>query len=146
MSSKQIVVGTDGSVTADEAVRRAAEAALLSGARLHIATALTGPATTQTELPLELQWADTAGRQADEILRQAAELVDDGVEVSLHSREGDPADVLVDLAAEVDADLIVVGNKGMRGVSGYVRPSVPNRVSHRAPCDVLIVATDKQAA
>ena len=142
---RQIVVGTDGSVTADEAVRRAAEAARLSGARLHIATALTGAASAH-EVPDELQWAATAGRQADEILRQAADLVDDGVDVAVYSREGDQADVLVELAAEVHADLIVVGNKGMRGVSGYVRPSVPNRVSHRAPCDVLIVATEGQAA
>jgi nucleotide-binding universal stress UspA family protein len=142
-----IVVGTDGSPTAEEAVRRAGEAALLAGARLHVTTAMDGPAVrVAKDLPDELAWAATPGRRADEILRRAAELVHPAVEVELHSREGDAADVLVDLADELDADLIVVGNKGMHGVGGYVRPSVPNRVSHRAHCDVLIVATTGKAA
>lgn len=144
----EIVVGTDGSATADEAVRRAAEAALLSGARLHIATAVDGPARAggATELPEELQWMNTPGRRADQILQRASELVDSAVVVELHTREGDAADVLVDLADELHADLIVVGNKGMHGMGGYVRPTVPNRVSHRARCDVLIVATTGRAA
>jgi nucleotide-binding universal stress UspA family protein len=144
----EIVVGTDGSTTADEAVRRAARAAALAGARLHIVTAVDGPARSANaqELPLDLQWAATPGRAADQILDRARELVHPGVVVELYSRPGDAADVLVQLAEEVGADLIVVGNKGMHGMGGYVRPSVPNKVSHRARCDVLIVATDGQAA
>lgn len=147
-STTEIVVGTDGSTTADEAVRRAARAAALSGARLHIVTAVDGPARTagNQELPLDMQWLATPGRAADQILDRARELVHPGVVVELHSRPGDAADVLVQLADEVHADLIVVGNKGMHGMGGYVRPSVPNRVSHKARCDVLIVATDGQAA
>ena len=145
-SPRQIVVGTDGSATADEAVRRAGEAARLSGARLHIVTVLTGPTAPDAHLPDELRWAETPGRRADEVLRTAAGLVDGGLDVALHSREGDPADVLVDLANQVGADLLVVGNKGMGGMGGFVRPTVPNRVSHRASCDVLIVATERRAA
>jgi nucleotide-binding universal stress UspA family protein len=146
-TTTQILVGTDGSATADAAVRRAAEAAVTAGARLHIVTAVDGPAQKAAEpLPAELDWAATPGRRADEILRRAAAMVDPVVDVELHSRPGDAADVLVGLADELHADLIVVGNKGMYGVGGYVRPSVPNRVSHRARCDVLIVATTGKAA
>ena len=144
----QILVGTDGSVTADAAVARAGQAARTAGARLHVVTAIDGPARghRESEVPTELAWAATPGRRADEILRRAARIVGADVEVELHSRPGDAADVLVDLADELDADLIVVGNKGMHGVGGYVRPTVPNRVSHRARCDVLIVATTGRAA
>jgi nucleotide-binding universal stress UspA family protein len=153
MTSQQtaeIVVGTDGSPTAAEAVRRAARTAALAGARLHIVTAVDGPAraavTAGGEIPEEMQWLATPGHAADHILERARELVHPGVVVELHSRPGDAADVLVNVAAEVGADLIVVGNKGMHGVGGYLRPTVPNRVSHRARCDVLIVATDGTAA
>ena len=147
-AASDILVGTDGSPTADTAVRRAAEAARVADARLHIVTAVTGAPRTDGagDLPDELQWAATPGRRADEILRRAANLAGAHVEVMTHSRPGDPADVLVDLADEIDADLIVVGNKGMHGAAGYVRPTVPNKVSHRAHCDVLIVATTGRAA
>jgi nucleotide-binding universal stress UspA family protein len=147
-STSEIVVGTDGSTTADEAVRRAARAAALSGARLHIVTAVDGPAKAagKQSLPPDLEWLSTPGRVADQILERARGLVHPGVVVELHTRPGDAADVLVELADEVHADLIVVGNKGMHGVGGYVRPTVPNRVSHRATCDVLIVATTGRAA
>ena len=141
-----ILVGTDGSATADAAVRRAAEAARSSGARLHIATAVGGDARGDIHVPEELTWAATPGRRADAVLERAATLAGPGLEVELHSRPGDPADVLVDLAHELGVDLIVVGNKGMHGVGGHLRPSVPNRVSHRARCDVLIVATTGRAA
>jgi len=144
----QILVGTDGSPTADAAVARAGEAARAAGARLHVVTAIDGPARLdrQGELPRDLAWAATPGRRADEILRRAVTIAGPDLDVELHSRPGDPADVLVDLAGELGADLIVVGNKGMHGMGGYVRPTVPNRVSHRARCDVLIVATTGRAA
>jgi nucleotide-binding universal stress UspA family protein len=63
------------------------------------------------------------------------------VEVECHTAPGDPADVLVEVARSVDADVLVVGNRGMRGTGRMIMPSVPNRGSHRAPCDVLIVDT-----
>jgi nucleotide-binding universal stress UspA family protein len=145
--AREILVGTDGSATADEAVRRAASAARESGARLHIVTAVGGPTRDGgAEIPDEFRWMASPGQVGDEVLRRAADLVGPGLEVQLHSRPGDPADVLVELAAELGADLIVVGNKGMQGVGGHLRPSVPNRVSHHAPCDVLIVATTGRAA
>jgi nucleotide-binding universal stress UspA family protein len=55
-------------------------------------------------------------------------------------RTGDPAREIVAIAGQEDADLIVLGSVGMRG-AGRVLGSVPNSVSHRAPCDVVIVKT-----
>ena len=64
-----------------------------------------------------------------------------GVEVDTHPREGDPADAILDVAEEIGADLIVVGNKGMTGARRFLLGSVPNKISHHAPCSVYIVRT-----
>ena len=72
----------------------------------------------------------------------ATQAKDSGVEqVRTHAREGDPADAILDVAEEVGADLIVVGNKGMTGARRFLLGSVPNKVSHHAPCSVIIVRT-----
>jgi nucleotide-binding universal stress UspA family protein len=142
-----IVVGTDDSDTAAEAVRQAAELAKVHSARLHIVTAYQPVLTATTEaarreLPEELQWMVSPGERADALLRDAvARLRDSGVEVEPHSRTGDPANAIIDVAEEQGADLIVVGNKGMSGVARFLLGSVPSKVAHHAPCDVLIVRT-----
>ena len=64
-----------------------------------------------------------------------------GAEVRTHARQGDPADALLDVAEELGADVIVVGNKGMTGAKRFLLGSVPNKVSHHAPCSVLIIRT-----
>jgi nucleotide-binding universal stress UspA family protein len=64
-----------------------------------------------------------------------------GIEVSTHAREGDPADAIIDVAEETNADLVIVGNKGMTGARRFLLGSVPNKISHHAPCSVLIVRT-----
>ena len=64
-----------------------------------------------------------------------------GVEAATYGRQGDPADAILDVAEEQGADLIVVGNKGMTGARRFLLGSVPNRVSHHAPCSVLIIRT-----
>ncbi len=64
-----------------------------------------------------------------------------GIRAVTHAREGDPADAILDVAEELGADLIVVGNKGMTGAKRFLLGSVPNKVSHHAPCSVLIVRT-----
>ena len=64
-----------------------------------------------------------------------------GIDVETHAREGDPADAILDVAEEEGADLIVVGNKGMTGAKRFLLGSVPNKVSHHAPCSVLIIRT-----
>jgi nucleotide-binding universal stress UspA family protein len=66
---------------------------------------------------------------------------DSGVDVKTFAREGDPADAILDVAEEEGADLIVVGNKGMTGAKRFLLGSVPNKVSHHAPCSVLIIRT-----
>ena len=78
----------------------------------------------------------------DATLRDAADEVREaGVEVETFAREGDPADAILDVAEERGADLVVVGNKGMTGAKRFLLGSVPNKVSHHAPCSVLIIRT-----
>jgi nucleotide-binding universal stress UspA family protein len=76
------------------------------------------------------------------LLSQAARAAEEaGIPVQTFQRQGDPADAILDIAEERDADLIVVGNKGMTGAKRFLLGSVPNRVSHHAPCSVLIIRT-----
>jgi nucleotide-binding universal stress UspA family protein len=145
--TKNIVVGTDGSTTAGAAVRRAIELATAEGACLHVVTAYRPKLTRESArdgeaMPEEERWRVSPGEVAERTARAAAETaIAVGLEVECHSQPGDPADVLVDVVAEVGADLLVIGNKGMRGAGRMVIPSVPNRISHRATCDVLLVDT-----
>jgi nucleotide-binding universal stress UspA family protein len=143
METMQIVVGTDGSMTAGEAVRRAVELAAAQGARLHVVTAYRPKAGRRDDaLPEAWQWKTSPGEVAEQTARAAAETATAvGLDVECHAQPGDPADVLVDVAEEVGADLLVIGNKGMRGAGRMVIPSIPNRVSHRATCDILLVDT-----
>ena len=80
--------------------------------------------------------------QVDTVLDEAAGSVHTrGVEVESYARKGDPADALLSVADEQDADLIVVGNKGMTGAKRFLLCSVPDKISHHASCSVLIVRT-----
>ncbi|HKG36599.1 MAG TPA: universal stress protein [Solirubrobacterales bacterium] len=144
----RIVVGTDGSDTAAEAVRQAAELARLAGARLDVVSAYE-PIPRQRlreesrEAPGDVQYEFSEREDVNITLDNAAAAArNDGVEeVQTHAREGDPADAILDVAEEVKADLIVVGNKGMTGARRFLLGSVPNKVSHHAPCSVIIVRT-----
>ena len=62
-----------------------------------------------------------------------------------HARQGDPADAIIDVAEQNRSDLIVVGNKGMTGAKRFFLGAVPNKISHHAPCSVLIVRTTPRA-
>jgi nucleotide-binding universal stress UspA family protein len=132
-----IAVGTDGSPTASEAVAMAVELARRFNAKLVLLSAFkdspgTGSAT-------ELQWTSSSSARVREILsRTEDELRRQGIDCTTRADAGDPADVLVQLAVECEADLLVIGNKGMRR---RVLGSVPNTVTHRAPCSVLVVKT-----
>ncbi|MCX6390502.1 MAG: universal stress protein [Solirubrobacterales bacterium] len=143
---KRIIVGTDGSETANEAVKRAGELARTSGAKLEIVSAYEPVAPVQlredaVETPKDLEWAINPRQEVDATLAAAAGSVGDGVEVGTHARQGDPADAILDVAEEIGADLVVVGNKGMTGARRFLLGSVPNRISHHAPCAVLIIRT-----
>ncbi len=142
-----IVVGTDGSDTAKQAVREAVELAKQVGASVDIVSAYE-PVSSQRlreesrQAPEDLQWMVNPREDVDATLNEAKEEVkDSGVQVETFAREGDPADAILDVAEERGADLIVVGNKGMTGAKRFLLGSVPNKVSHHAPCSVLIVRT-----
>jgi nucleotide-binding universal stress UspA family protein len=144
---KRIVVGTDGSETAAEAVRQALELAKLTGATLSLVSAYQPAsgrrvAAEQAEAPADVQYEIGPREDVNLILDgAAADAKQQGVEVQTHPVEGDPADALLNVAEETKADLIVVGNKGMTGARRYLLGSVPNNVSHHAPCSVMIVRT-----
>jgi len=144
---KSIVVGTDGSDTANQAVRQAVDLARAVGAKLELVSAYE-PVPAQRlseerrEAPEDLQWAINPREDVDATLAAAAAIGRDaGVAVDVYPRQGDPADAILDIAEEREADLIVVGNKGMTGAKRFLLGSVPNKVSHHAPCSVLIIRT-----
>ena len=142
-----IVVGTDGSDTAKEAVRQASELAKTMGAKLHLVSAYEPVPEgrlrqERQQVPDDMQWMVNPKEDVNNTLKEAAaEIEKTGVEVDTHAREGDPADAILDVAEEEKSDLIVVGNKGMTGARRFVLGSVPNKVSHHAPSSVMIVRT-----
>ena len=142
-----IVVGTDGSDTAKEAVRQATELAGSVSARLFVVSAYEPVPegrlrAERKDVPDDLQWSINPREDVEATLSEAAdEIGSAGVKVETFSREGDPADAILDVAEEQGADLIVVGNKGMTGAKRFLLGSVPNKVSHHAPCSVLIIRT-----
>jgi nucleotide-binding universal stress UspA family protein len=144
---KSIVVGTDGSDTAGQAVRQAVDLAKSIGAKVELVSAYE-PVSSQRlseerrQAPEDLQWTINPREDVDATLEAAAEVArSEGVEVTIYARQGDPADAILDVAEEQDADLIIVGNKGMTGAKRFLLGSVPNKVSHHAPCSVLIIRT-----
>jgi nucleotide-binding universal stress UspA family protein len=142
-----IVVGTDGSDTAKKAVAAAADLAKQIGASLDIVSAYEPVPQSRLreearQAPEDMQWMINPREDVEATLRDAAEELEEaGIEVEIFAREGDPADAILDVAEERGADLIVVGNKGMTGAKRFLLGSVPNKVSHHAPCSVLIVRT-----
>jgi nucleotide-binding universal stress UspA family protein len=142
-----IVVGTDGSDTATEAVRQAISLAKPLGATLQIVSAYEPVSDTRLreeaqQAPQDLQWMVNPREDVEATLREAADLAEAaGVQAETFARQGDPADAILDVAEEKGSDLIVVGNKGMTGAKRFLLGSVPNKVSHHAPCSVLIIRT-----
>jgi len=144
----RIVVGTDGSETAAEAMRRASELGAPLGAELIVVSAYEPVAQTRLreerqQVPEDLAHTVSPRQDVDATLAEAEKFVKShGVEkVKTSARQGDPADAILDVAEEEKADLIIVGNKGMTGAKRFLLGSVPNKVSHHAPCSVLIVRT-----
>jgi len=141
-----IVVGTDGSDTARQAVRQATELARSVGARIELVSAYepVSDARLREEIvvPEDLHWIINPRADVVATLEEAAsEIRAAGVEVEVFARQGDPADSILDVAEERGSDLIVIGNKGMTGAKRFLLGSVPNKVSHHAPCSVLIIRT-----
>ena len=139
-----VAVGTDGSGTADKAVEFAIDLAARYEAKIVFISAYVPVpesrlARERTDAPGDMQWAINPAEDVEATLRDCEERARDrGIEFASEARAGDPAKTLVDLAEGHGADVLVIGNKGMqRRVLG----SVPNTVSHHAPCSVLIVKT-----
>jgi nucleotide-binding universal stress UspA family protein len=141
---KTIAVGTDGSDTAQVAVDFAMDMAEKYGAKLLIASAYKPVSEGQLrrekeDAPEDIQWSINPSEEVDATLRQVEDAAKErGLEHASEARNGDPAEVLCDIAEAHGADVIVVGNKGMqRRILG----SVPNSVAHKAPCSVMVVKT-----
>ena len=143
-----VLVGTDGSATATTAVRYAIDLAQQLGARLQVVSAyepVSEPRlrTESIQAPSDVQWMVNRREDVLALLDQAAaQARRAGVaEVETFARQGDAADAIIDVAEEQRSELIVVGNRGMTGAKRFLLGSVPNKVSHHAPCSVLIVRT-----
>ena len=139
-----IAVGTDGSETAAKAVDFAIDMAEKYGSRLVVGSSYRPVGEDrlrkeQADAPEDIQWSINPSEEVDATLREIEETARGrGLSYASEARNGDPAEVLCDIAEAHDADVLVVGNKGMhRRILG----SVPNTVAHRAPCSVMVVKT-----
>ncbi len=146
MTYQTVVVGSDGSATAELAVKNAAEIAAEHGARLIIVTAYSprgNELARQSTIPEDVRWAVAEVNQAEERVRAGVRLAAEvGVTRTVtQAVAGSPADVLLDAAESFGADLLVVGSKGLTPNAHSVLGSVAASVAHHAPCDILIVHT-----
>lgn len=137
-----IIVGIDGSPTAEMALDRAIELARGSGGRLHVVSAYE-PAQARVTggAPAGEEYLAPQDYKAEGVLQRALDRSGTkDLQVEEHAPKGHAADALIAVAEETGADLIVIGSVGMKGPK-RIFGSVPNRVSHKSPCDVLIVQT-----
>jgi nucleotide-binding universal stress UspA family protein len=147
---QNIVVGTDGSETAGVALQHALMLAKASGGTVHVVNAhqnvslgMAAMASGTGGPTVDLDLLNGGMQEHGEAVCAAAAALarDAGVTVETHVLCADPADALVTVASDVQADLLVVGNRGMSGLKRFMLGSVPNRISHHAPCSLLIVHT-----
>src|SRR5438034_3929132 len=129
MPYSKVLVGTDGSETAKIAERAAITVASASQGQVLLLSAH-GSADGEWE----------AGKVVDAASKEAERR---GVLAERLTAEGDPADVIVELADRMDADLVVVGDVGMGGAKRFRLGGIADRVSHNMPCDLLIVRTSR---
>jgi nucleotide-binding universal stress UspA family protein len=144
-----IVVGTDGSDRAKLAVQEAVRLAKCLGAELHVVSAyapMRGAHVSGAPEGAAKVWAPLPDSSVESHLTQAAAIARTrGVAVTTHAVERDPADALLEVADKVSAAMIVVGSKGMHGARRLALGNVPNQVTHKARCNVLIVNTEPGA-
>jgi nucleotide-binding universal stress UspA family protein len=136
-----IVVGVDGSETALKAARTARDLAVSLGAALHVVSAFDSDRTEVFGSGSD-QWIVSDAGEAEKVAKGVADSLRSAeVTVTYAAARGKPAEALIDEAGRAGAQLIVVGNRRMRGL-GRVLGSVANSVAHNAPCDVYIAKTD----
>jgi nucleotide-binding universal stress UspA family protein len=148
VSYKRIIVGTDGSPPSLNSVREAASIAKGMGAELLVVCAYEpiDQATIEKwkdEAPVEISWRFSPSTVAEESVEKGRKVAEEIGAPNIKGliAEGEAGEALIRTAEQEDADLIVVGNRGMAGATRFLLGSVPNKVSHHAPCDVLIVHT-----
>jgi nucleotide-binding universal stress UspA family protein len=135
-----IVVGTDGSAGAEAAIRKVIELAQGSGATIHLVCAYPGRSTLERiGLTAKTDPVDLRIVAVDLLARDERRFEEAGFKVELHAREGDPANTIIDVAAEQKADMIVVGAHGHSGLRRFMLGSVSSKLSHHAPSSLLIV-------
>lgn len=134
----RILVGTDGSGTAAAAVTHAVSLAEATGAELLVLSAYQAP---REGAPVFAEYTAPGIDVARGLLSDVEKRHGDRVRLRTIVFEGSAADALCEVAESEKADVIVVGNRGMTGAKRVVLGSVPNTVSHHAPCNVLIVHT-----
>jgi nucleotide-binding universal stress UspA family protein len=143
---ESILVGTDGSDAARAAVAHAVRLAGALGARLQIVAAYEPVPERHLRIERVRVPSDVQVNMREEVLALLESARDDAAaagvtRIETFARVGDAADAILDVAEEQGSELIVVGNKGMTGATRFLLGSVPNKVSHHAPCSVLIVRT-----
>lgn len=144
MTYRTIVVGTDGSESAQRALEQAVELAAADDSRLVIVTAYErSDRTPDDRAPVDVRWMSTDPNEAERHARHGRHIAaEQGVsDVVVQALEGDPADELLEASDTFGADLIVVGSVGLTGSSRFLLGSVASTVLHHAPCDVLVVHT-----
>lgn len=145
---ESIVVGTDGSATARRAVDEAVRLAQALDAEIHVVSAfepVRGARISRAPEGAAKVWAPLPDSEVDAKLSEASAAIRvRDVPVKAHAVQKDPAEALLAVADEVGASMIVVGNRGMHSAKRFVLGNVPNKVSHNANCNVLIVSTDQR--
>ena len=140
-----ILVGTDGSDSSLRAVEKAGQIAAGSGATVVVATAYfpQGEDQRAADVLKDEGYKMAGNAPIYAILREAKERALQAGAKSVEEKAivGAPVDALVDLAEEVKADLLVVGNVGLSTIAGRLLGSVPANVARRSKTDVLIVHT-----
>lgn len=139
-----IVVGTDGSKSSILAVERAAHIAVAFSARLIIGCAYYANEEAVQKAMRKDSVAIIGAEAAEANLQSAAEFARSlGAEVDLEVRAGTPVQALMEIVSDVDADLLIVGNRGINSLTGRLLGSVPADVARQSDCDVMIVHTVK---
>jgi nucleotide-binding universal stress UspA family protein len=134
-----IVVGVDGSGTAKKAAESARDLAVALDASLHVVSAFDSDRTEVFGSGSD-RWVVSDADGAEIVARTVADSLVGTVKVTYSAARGKPADALIREAERLEAGLIVVGNRRMRGI-GRVLGSVANSVAHNASCDVYIANT-----
>ena len=141
---RTVVAGTDGSPRAERVVQEAIDLCKSEGARLHLVAAFGEHERHWESIPTSREVINVDLRAVAEsvLVRDGRKAEEQGIECDWEAREGSAPEVIIEAAVAEEADVIVVGNKGMTGRKRFLLGSVPDKVARHAPCSVMIVNTD----